>query len=194
MLRAKLFALQAPSRRTPLLPGPCSPLPASPCLSLHRAPGHLLCPLPSALTHTPQPRISKPHNPHIAPQEEERREKIASTRKMQARADGTPLARPHPARPAAALRSQPTPSQPRPSSKVCTPRPPRPFAPSRAQVGTGSRSEKIRTYNYKDSRCTDHRLSTNFPLDSVLSGEIEPIVGACIAMDQQEMLEELQDA
>ena len=98
------------------------------------------------------------------------------------------------ARPAAALRSQPTPPQPPALVEVCTPRPPRPSAPSRAQVGTGSRSEKIRTYNYKDSRCTDHRLSTNFALDSVLSGQIEPIVGACIAMDQQEMLEELQDA
>ena len=42
------------------------------------------------------------------------------------------------------------------------------------QVGTGSRSEKIRTYNYKDSRCTDHRLSSNFALDTVLSGEIDP--------------------
>merc|ERR1711935_1102980 len=60
------------------------------------------------------------------------------------------------------------------------------------QVGTGSRSEKIRTYNYKDSRCTDHRLGSNFALDSVLSGQIEPIVGACIAMDQQEQLEEMQ--
>jgi len=59
------------------------------------------------------------------------------------------------------------------------------------QVGTGSRSEKIRTYNYKDSRCTDHRLSSNFPLDSVLSGSIEPIISQCVAMDQQERLSEM---
>ena len=59
------------------------------------------------------------------------------------------------------------------------------------QVGTGSRSEKIRTYNYKDSRCTDHRLGSNFALDSVLSGEIEQIVQQCIALDQQERLSEL---
>lgn len=52
------------------------------------------------------------------------------------------------------------------------------------QLGTGSRSEKIRTYNYKDSRCTDHRLGSNFALDSVLSGEIEQIVQQCIALDQ----------
>ena len=41
-------------------------------------------------------------------------------------------------------------------------------------------------------RCTDHRLGSNFALDGVLAGQIEPIVGACIAMDQQEQLAELQ--
>ena len=41
-------------------------------------------------------------------------------------------------------------------------------------------------------RCTDHRLGSNFALDGVLGGQIEPIVGACIAMDQQEQLEEMQ--
>jgi len=61
------------------------------------------------------------------------------------------------------------------------------------QVGTGSRSEKIRTYNYKDSRCTDHRLGSNFALDGVLSGEIEPLVQQCIAMDQQDRLKELAE-
>ena len=59
------------------------------------------------------------------------------------------------------------------------------------QVGTGSRSEKIRTYNYKDSRCTDHRLSANFALDSILSGEIDGVITQCIALDQQERLSEL---
>ena len=59
-------------------------------------------------------------------------------------------------------------------------------------MGTGSRSEKIRTYNYKDSRCTDHRLGSNFALDGVLSGEIDSLVTQCIALDQQERLAELQ--
>ena len=59
------------------------------------------------------------------------------------------------------------------------------------QVGTGSRSEKIRTYNYKDSRCTDHRLNTNFALDPVLAGEIDQLVTNCIVLDQQERLAEL---
>jgi peptide chain release factor 1 len=62
------------------------------------------------------------------------------------------------------------------------------------QVGTGSRSEKIRTYNYKDSRCTDHRLSSNFALDSILGGDIDGVIQQCIAMDQQEKLAELNTA
>jgi peptide chain release factor 1 len=59
------------------------------------------------------------------------------------------------------------------------------------QVGTGARSEKIRTYNYKDSRCTDHRLGSNFALDGVMNGGIEPIIQQCIALDEQERLKEL---
>ncbi len=61
----------------------------------------------------------------------------------------------------------------------------------RSQVGTGARSEKIRTYNYKDSRVTDHRLGVNFNLESTLEGNIEEIIQACIAKDQQERLAEL---
>jgi len=60
-----------------------------------------------------------------------------------------------------------------------------------AQVGTGSRSEKIRTYNYKDNRATDHRLGENFSLNSVLEGDIEAIIQTCISQDQQERLAEL---
>jgi peptide chain release factor 1 len=61
----------------------------------------------------------------------------------------------------------------------------------RSQVGTGSRSEKIRTYNYKDNRATDHRLGQNFSLNAVLEGDLESIIQACIAQDQQEQLQEL---
>lgn len=61
----------------------------------------------------------------------------------------------------------------------------------RSQVGTGSRSEKIRTYNYKDNRVTDHRLGHNFTLTPMLEGEIESVVQACITQDQQERLVEL---
>jgi peptide chain release factor 1 len=61
----------------------------------------------------------------------------------------------------------------------------------RSQVGTGSRSEKIRTYNYKDNRVTDHRLGINFSLNPVLEGDLEPLIQSCISQDQQERLEEL---
>ncbi|MFM2432734.1 MAG: peptide chain release factor 1 [Cyanobacteriota bacterium] len=61
----------------------------------------------------------------------------------------------------------------------------------KSQVGSGSRSEKIRTYNYKDSRVTDHRLNQNFNLDTALQGKIEDIIQTCITRDQQAQLEEM---
>jgi peptide chain release factor 1 len=61
----------------------------------------------------------------------------------------------------------------------------------KSQVGTGSRSEKIRTYNYKDNRITDHRLGQNFALAGSLDGNIEELIQSCIAQDQQERLVEL---
>jgi len=61
----------------------------------------------------------------------------------------------------------------------------------RAQVGSGDRSEKIRTYNYKDNRTTDHRLGRNFSLEPVLDGQLEDLIGACIADEQRQKLEAL---
>mgnify|MGYP002784877338 CR=1 FL=1 len=61
----------------------------------------------------------------------------------------------------------------------------------RMQVGTGSRSEKIRTYNYKDNRVTDHRLNQNFSLAPLLEGDLEDVIQTCISRDQQERLEQL---
>ncbi len=61
----------------------------------------------------------------------------------------------------------------------------------RLQVGTGSRSEKIRTYNYKDNRVTDHRLNQNFSLNPVLEGDLETVIQSCISQDQQDQLAEL---
>ena len=60
-----------------------------------------------------------------------------------------------------------------------------------AQVGTGDRSEKIRTYNYKDNRTTDHRLGCNFPLENVLAGQLETLIEACVAEEQRRKMEEL---
>jgi peptide chain release factor 1 len=60
-----------------------------------------------------------------------------------------------------------------------------------AQVGSGDRSEKIRTYNVKDNRVTDHRLGRNFSLDPVLNGDLADLIGACVAADQTRMLNAL---
>lgn len=62
-----------------------------------------------------------------------------------------------------------------------------------SQVGTGGRSEKIRTYNWKDSRCSDHRLNQNYPLQQFLGGEIGPMIEAMIAKDQEEKLKQLSE-
>ena len=57
------------------------------------------------------------------------------------------------------------------------------------QVGTGDRSEKIRTYNYKDNRTTDHRLGCNFSLEPVLAGQLDEVIDACIAQEQKRQME-----
>ncbi len=55
----------------------------------------------------------------------------------------------------------------------------------RSQIGTGDRSEKIRTYNFPQGRVTDHRINlTLYKLDKVMSGDIQEIIDACIAADQ----------
>lgn len=61
----------------------------------------------------------------------------------------------------------------------------------KSQVGTGARSEKIRTYNYKDNRVTDHRLGQNFSLMGALEGDIDVMIQSCISQDQQLQLAEL---
>jgi peptide chain release factor 1 len=59
----------------------------------------------------------------------------------------------------------------------------------KSQVGTGGRSEKIRTYNYKDNRVTDHRIGLTIKrLDSVLEGDLDELVEAMAAAEQAERL------
>ena len=60
----------------------------------------------------------------------------------------------------------------------------------KAMVGTGDRSEKIRTYNFPQSRVTDHRVNlTLHQLERVLDGDVDPIVDALANKQQQEQLE-----
>ncbi|MCR4610512.1 MAG: peptide chain release factor 1 [Lachnospiraceae bacterium] len=54
-----------------------------------------------------------------------------------------------------------------------------------SQIGTGDRSEKIRTYNFPDGRVTDHRINlTLYKLDKILNGDLQEIIDALIAADQ----------
>ena len=67
-------------------------------------------------------------------------------------------------------------------------------AARRSQVGTGDRSEKIRTYNFPQGRCTDHRINlTLYKLDKIMNGDIQEIIDACIAADQAAKLAKMQD-
>jgi peptide chain release factor 1 len=65
----------------------------------------------------------------------------------------------------------------------------------REQTGGGGRSEKIRTYNFKENRVTDHRIGlTIHKLDKVLAGELDDVVDALVADDRMRRLEAEGDA
>ena len=64
----------------------------------------------------------------------------------------------------------------------------------RAQVGTGDRSEKIRTYNFPQSRVTDHRIGlTLYKLDAILNGALDELIDALITHDTAEKLRRLKE-
>jgi peptide chain release factor 1 len=67
----------------------------------------------------------------------------------------------------------------------------------KAMMGSGDRSQRIRTYNFPQNRCTDHRLGgegggeKNFNLDQVMAGQLDPLIEALLELDKQQRLEEL---
>src|SRR3954467_12154762 len=67
----------------------------------------------------------------------------------------------------------------------------------RAMMGSGDRSQRIRTYNFPQNRCTDHRLGgedggdKNFNLEKIMQGNIDPLIDALLELDKQQRLENL---
>jgi peptide chain release factor 1 len=67
----------------------------------------------------------------------------------------------------------------------------------KAMMGSGDRSQRIRTYNFPQNRCTDHRLGgegggeKNFNLDQIIAGNLDPLIAALMELDKQQRLENL---
>jgi peptide chain release factor 1 len=67
----------------------------------------------------------------------------------------------------------------------------------RNMMGSGDRSQRIRTYNFPQNRCTDHRLGgegggeKNFPLEQIMQGHLDPLIEAIVEIDKQQRLAEL---
>jgi len=61
----------------------------------------------------------------------------------------------------------------------------------KSQVGSGDRSDRVRTYNFPQNRCSDHRLGRNFSLEQVISGRIEPLLRSLHERDIEERIQDI---
>lgn len=61
----------------------------------------------------------------------------------------------------------------------------------KAMIGSGDRNERVRTYSFPQNRCTDHRVNENFPLEKVISGDMDDLIAALQKFDRDERLREL---
>jgi peptide chain release factor 1 len=62
----------------------------------------------------------------------------------------------------------------------------------RAQVGSGDRSERIRTYNFPENRLSDHRIGlTLYKLDAIMLGDLDDVIAALLDHEKQQRLREL---
>ena len=64
-------------------------------------------------------------------------------------------------------------------------------ADRKSQVGSGDRSERVRTYNFPQNRCSDHRLGQNFSLEQVMAGRLDALLEALEEMDRTDRIENL---
>ena len=64
-------------------------------------------------------------------------------------------------------------------------------AERKQQVGSGDRSERIRTYNFPQNRCSDHRLGENFALEPVMAGKLLPVLAALDERDREQRIQDL---
>ena len=70
-------------------------------------------------------------------------------------------------------------------------------AERKSQIGSGDRSERVRTYNFPQNRVTDHRLTgdnKNFNIAAIMNGNLDPLIDALVTADQAEKLRAQSEA
>jgi peptide chain release factor 1 len=61
----------------------------------------------------------------------------------------------------------------------------------KSMVGTGDRSDRVRTYNFPQNRCSDHRISQNFSLEQIMTGRLEALLEELHGKDIEDRIEAL---